>query len=165
MRSIDKNDMLIKIDTQEKKISHITNFFQKNNINYTFEKLQFADYALEYKNILHTDLLIERKTNLEELSNNFCNRSKIKNRDRFKKEFEKAKENNSKLLLMIEDDSLTSLITGRYNTNFKAISYVASILSWRNRYNFNLDFITKATAGYWIYINLYYSLYNTLDKK
>lgn len=165
MSTVNKNDIIIRIDTQEKKISHITSFFKKNNINYTFEKLKYADYAILYKNILYTDLLIERKTNLEELSNNFCNRSKIKNRDRFKKEFEKAKENNSKLLLMIEDDNLYNLITGRYNTNFKAISYVASILSWRNRYNFNLDFVTKETTGYWIYINLYYSLRNTLDKK
>lgn len=157
------SDFIIIIDTQEKKIAHITNFFKKNKILYDFRKLSYGDYALEYKGVMNNSLMIERKADLEELSNNFCNRRTVKNRDRFKREFERAKASGTQLCLMVESGDIRDLIRGNYRSKLDAKSYISSILSWRSKYNFQLDFVNKNIAGYWIYQNLYYSQ-KTLDK-
>lgn len=86
--------MLI-IDTREKKIEHITSYFDKHGIEYRFDTMHTADYKIEGKDKLR----IDRKQNLDELARNLMNR---KDHSRFWKEVRRARVQNIKLIILCE---------------------------------------------------------------
>lgn len=85
--------MNIQVDTREKKLSHIIRYFDKCNINYFKQALNYGDY----QDIDNPHICIERKQNLNELSGNVC-----QNRARFIREIERAKKDNCKLIVLVE---------------------------------------------------------------
>lgn len=99
--------MVILIDTREKENSHITNYFDKKGIKYKKQALEFGDYSFMLPQVdgltgnelyFHKEIIIERKNSLEELSGNLG-----KNRDRFEKEFLKARNSGISIHLMVEN--------------------------------------------------------------
>lgn len=100
-------EMVILIDTREKENSHITNYFDKKGIKYKKQALEFGDYSFMLPQVdgltgnelyFHKEIIIERKNSLEELSGNLG-----KNRDRFEKEFLKARNSGISIHLMVEN--------------------------------------------------------------
>ena len=83
--------MIILVDTREKKMDHITEYFDKAKIPYKKKALPYGDYSfLVPQNeslsiprdlVFYNDIVIERKGSLEELSGNLT-----KERDRLEKE-------------------------------------------------------------------------------
>ena len=153
--------IIILIDTREQENKHITDYFDLKKIPYHNKKLEFGDYSCilpassDYGIIrdlyFDSDIIIERKNSLEELSSNFC-----EGRERFQDEF--LRSGNCKKIIMVEKGSLGGIIDGTYNTQFKSTSFVASLLTYRYRYNLDIDFVNKDKSGMFIYYNFYYYL-------
>lgn len=133
------NNIDIIIDTREQEISHILNYFKYNNINYFFKKLDYGDYSFvaDYHDF-SKQFVIERKANLDELARNFTTAKKnspfyVNRRERFKREFQRAKENQAKIILLIENASLDDIRNHNYRSRFHPNSFLASLKSWKNK--------------------------------
>ena len=72
---------------------------------------------------------IERKMNLSEIAGNFC-----RERERFRGEFNRARDHGTRLYILIEDSSWESAYTGNYRSKMEPKSLIASLLTWSARY-------------------------------
>lgn len=152
-------NMVILVDSREKNNKHILDYFTKNYINYRIEKLDYGDYSFMFPvtatgtNIyFHREICIERKANLEELSNNLA-----QGRERFESEFLRAGNNGCKVYLMVEDTKgYTGIIEHQYSTKLRPTAYMASLKAFEARFNTNVQFINKDYAGYYIYVTFCY---------
>lgn len=132
-----KESMVILIDTREKKNDHIKSVFDKGNIKYESYKLDFGDYSfkipaneeLGIDRDLYFDheIVVERKANLEELSQNFT-----KLRANLKKELAIAPQRK---VMLIEGHSYTDLCHSFYDTNYPNKAFLASLHSFWHRFN------------------------------
>ena len=158
--------MIVLIDKREKVNNHITDYFDKHKIAYREQTLEFGDYSfllpaarrMSQDTYFHKDIVIERKNSLEELSGNLG-----KERDRFEKEFLKAKSNNCEIHLLVESPrGYNDIMEHKYDTEFKPLSYIASLKSWENRYDIKTQFVDKQYSGYIIWSTFYYYLREAL---
>ena len=81
-------------DTREKKNKHIKDYFDRHGIPYEERKLNVGDYMVDGSNIS-----VDRKQNLDELSSNLLNRT---DRSRFWREVRRAREDKTKLIVLCE---------------------------------------------------------------
>ncbi len=96
--------MVVLIDTREKRNEHILSYFDKQGITYRKEKLDFGDYTFLLPSAatgqgdiyFHDSIVIERKASLEELSGNLAQK-----RQQFEAEFLKARNAGAKIYLMV----------------------------------------------------------------
>ena len=102
---------------------------------------------------------VERKMSLDELSRNFT-----VGRDRFAREFQRAKDNGGKLYLLVENANWDMLFAGRYKTKFNKDAYIASLMAWQARYNTQLVFCTSEISPMVIYKILRYELKERLER-
>lgn len=151
--------MIILVDSREKKNSHVLDYFTKNSIVYQTTKLDYGDYsfmipaAAAGEDIyFHRDIVIERKSSLEELSGNLA-----QERERFEKEFLRAGNDGCKVYLMIEaSGGYSDIIAHKYKTEFTPAAYMASLKTWESRFNANVQFIDRSYSGYYIYSTFCY---------
>ena len=133
-------------------------------------KLNYGDYAYNVtfpdgSRLYDTDnpidpyCAIERKESLTELSGNFT-----KNRDRFRREFERAEEKSARIYLICENASWESVINGRYRTRFNPNAYMASLVAYAVRYNANMIFCKTETTPRLIKEILFRDLKERLEK-
>lgn len=157
---IEKCKIKMLVDSRERSNKNITDVWDKKGIDYYIppKGLRTGDYsiAIQTENGEVIDfrdkVVIERKNSLEELSTNIT-----KHRDRFIRELERAKENNTKFILLIEDKEwYENLVLGRYNTFTHNNSYLASLMAFKSRYNIEIIGIDKRFVGSYIYKTLYY---------
>lgn len=104
--------MKIVIDTREKKISHITKWFDEHSIEYAFKKLDEGDYQLAEFN----GITIDRKKNLNEMCS--CLSTE---RGRFMREVKRCAKNKEKLIVLIEQ--------GTYHG-------IEDVSKWTNKYGY-----------------------------
>lgn len=85
----------IQVDSREKSraIQKILSAFENQGVSWYVSKLPWGDYM----NLDNPRLIIDRKQNLTELTNNV-----IQDHKRFVKELEKAKEHGVKLIILVE---------------------------------------------------------------
>ena len=107
---------------------------------------------------------VERKMDLTELANCFVNRKNEKTRDRFRREFERAAEQNSRIFLIVENASWENLYNGRYRSKFSPAAFVGSLTAWMVRYNLNLIFCKEETSGRLIREILYRDLKERIER-
>ena len=162
---MDATKFRILVDTREKKNNHIIEFFKKNGIPYRCEKLDFGDYSFEirYNDLIYTykeKFAVERKANLTELSGNLT-----QNRDRFIREFDRAKEKKAQLILLIENAEYKDIVQMNYSTNFKSKAFTASLFSLFFEYDVPFQFINNQYSGEYIYKSCYYFYRNRVKLK
>lgn len=157
-----KEAITVIVDTREQRCSVLLAGLSQEGVRFKTKGLKFGDYSfiLDSKSF-EKEIVVERKANLSELSNNFCS-----GRKRFENEFCKAKELGAKVILLIEDaygrekmllrrslDADKSLTAEQrqkktWKSNFTANAMVGSIAAWKERYGFELVFCDKrSTAG------------------
>lgn len=146
-------DLTVICDTREKANEHVTGYFDRNKIPYISRNLNVGDYSAQIGDqTMETEIVIERKHNLDEICGNFT-----ANRDRFEREFLRAKAIGTKVFLIIENTSWEDVYLGNYRSKFSAKSLVASLLSWQVRFNITILFCNPANTGRLIYHILYYA--------
>lgn len=151
--------MVILVDSREKRNGHISDYFEKNGIAYQKTKLDYGDYSFMIPAsaagediYFHRDCVVERKASLEELSGNLA-----QERERFEKEFLKAGNDGAKIYMMVESPGGYSDIIGhKYRTEFTPAAYMASLKTWESRFDCNVQFIASEYSGYYIYSTFVY---------
>lgn len=96
-------------------------------------------------------MAIERKHNLDELCGNMT-----ADRDRFEREFLRAKAHGLHIFLIVENATWTDVFLGNYRSKLSAKSLTASILSWLARFDVTLIFCKPDETPRLIYGILYY---------
>ena len=85
---------------------------------------------------------IERKMNLDELAACFST-----SRDRFEREFERAKAAAAQMWLLVEGGSWEGVYDHKYKSRMTSASLAGSIFAFCDRYNLRLIFCTERTTG------------------
>ena len=134
---------MIIVDTRERDISDILNYFDKNEIEYVRGKLNFGDYATVEGNIY-----IERKR-VGELAGNLTGTDKI----RFEKEFIRANKAKAKLIMMVEG-SIEDIQSGNYRSTLSPSDFLNRLKTWQSHFMFRLEFVKKEDAGLFIFQKL-----------
>lgn len=149
------DNMVIVVDTREKKNSHITDYFKLNKIRYISSKLDTGDYSIILPDHLDLGLnykfLVERKNSLDEIAGNFT-----KNRDRFAREFKRL--DNQKMHIVIEQATWKKLLKGTYRSKITPKSFTGSLITYCIRYNCPVWFTQTENSGEVIYNLLRYEL-------
>ena len=156
--------MIILYDTREQQNAALKKRLEGFTCPSLRHKLNFGDYSVAYvnesKDIVFCDdfVAVERKMSLDELCSCFT-----KGRVRFEKEFVRAKKNNARMHLLIENGSYEKIFAEKYRSKLNPNSLIASYLAWAERYNIQLHFCKAETTPLLIEKILHYWLKNYLE--
>ena len=138
-------------DTREQD-RHVSEYFDKKKIPYMTRKLDTGDYSAQLESIsFERDIVVERKHNLDEICGNFT-----AERERFEREFFRAKAYGTKVHLIIENASWGDIFLGNYRSKLPPKSLVGSLLSWMVRFNVSVTFCKPGESARIIYGIFYY---------
>ena len=162
------SSMSILIDTREQPSERAQKRYKSFGCPFRRQKLDYGDYTYNFTlpdgselykadETIKPSVIIERKMNLEELSNNLT-----RERSRFAREFERASE--AAIYLLIEDGSWKHIITGRYKTKFNQYAYFAGLVAFMARYRLQVVFCPPELSGRMIHEILYRELKERLTK-
>ena len=139
-------------DTREQENGHILKYFESKDIPYKVRKIDTGDYsAMLDDKTLEFDCVIEKKNSLDEICGNLTSQ-----RDRFEREFMRAKANGIKVFLLIENASWRDVFLGNYRSKFSSKSLLGSLLSWQVRFNVTIVFCDPHDTGKLIHGIMYY---------
>ena len=139
-------------DTRENVNGHITKYFDDKHIPHIERKLESGDYSAMLGDMtLEHDVFLERKNSLTEICGNYTQA-----RERFAREFTRAKADGAKPFLLIENSTIDDVFLGNYRSQLKPQSLIASIYTWMARYNTTVIFCKPENTGRIIYGVLYY---------
>lgn len=158
------DNMVILVDTRERETASLRQRMREMRCRYERRKLDFGDYSAkcplpngEWLS-LENAVSVERKMDFGELCNCYCN-----GRDRFRREFERARDANAKVYLLVEGASWEKAYLGRYRSFMQPQALVGSITAWLARYNCSLLFCEPQTSGKLIREVLYRELKERLE--
>ena len=124
--------------------------------------MDFGDYSAEFTlpdgQAVKVNAAIERKMNLEELSGCLT-----KDRDRFRREFERSQEAGASMYLLVENATWENLVNGKYKTQFNKNAFTGSITAWIARYDLKPIFCKAETSGRLIKEILYREMKKDLE--
>ena len=131
------------IDSREKKNKNITDYFDRNHIEYEIKKLDTGDYMSSG----NPNISIDKKFGLTELASNLC----TKDCARFYREVRRAKENGIKLIILIESGKIKSLAdVSQWSSKYSKISgsrLQAEMYRVGIAYNIQFEFCSKQSTG------------------
>ena len=113
---------------------------------YERETLTAGDYTA--KTLLpdgtwfYVPVTIERKMSLSEIAGNFC-----RERERFRAEFNRARDAEIRLIILIEQSSWESAYSGAYRSQMRPQSLIASLLTWMARYKCPILMCNRSDTG------------------
>ena len=147
------DSMIILIDRREQQTERAERRYQSFGIPYRKATLAYGDYTYnamlpdgswiyDEAQTLRARVVIERKMNLEELASCFTH-----SRDRFEREFIRAKDQGARVFLLVEDANWENLMNGKYQSGFNQNAFFASLCSWLIRYDIQLVFCKKESSG------------------
>lgn len=138
-------------DTREQD-RHVSEYFAKKKVPNITRKLDTGDYSCQLGDVsFEREIVVERKHNLDEICGNFT-----AERERFEREFMRAKAYNTKVHLIIENASWTDIFLGNYRSKLPPKSLVGSLLSWMVRFNVSVVFCKPDETARIIYGIFYY---------
>lgn len=161
--------MEILVDTREQPSQRASKRYQSFGCPYKRQTLDYGDYTYNfrlpnnkwlYEPQEHAEghCVIERKMSLEELSGCFCQQ-----RDRFRREFERAHQNGARIYLLVEDATWEKILNHGYKTKFNPNAFLATLTAWSIRYDLKIVFCKKETSGKLIKEILYRELKERLE--
>ena len=157
------------IDKREQDTERARKRYKAFSVPYDRATLDYGDYTfnaiINGVPIYDTDsricpkCAVERKMNLDELAACFTHERK-----RFQAEMERAKTENAKVFLLVEDASWENLVNGRYKSKFNPTAFLASITAWMVRYDLQVIMCKAETSGRLIKDILYRDLKERLER-
>ena len=158
------SSIVVLVDSREKENRHILEGLDSRHIQYQTQGLNYGDYSFMLPmNIelgivrdmyFNNQIVIERKGSLEELSSNLATY-----RDRFEAELLRCR---GKMILMIEGSSYQDIFYHSYNTKLSEKAFFTSLMSFKARYDIDIEFVDSQFSWYYIYNVFYYYLRNYL---
>ena len=174
MNGVEQQEVLqsieILVDTREQPTRRAMKRYERFKCPHRRCTLSYGDYAYnatlpdgkriyDVTETISPACVIERKMSLDELAACFC-----KGRERFVKEFERARESNARVFMIVENANWENLLNGKYRTKMNANAFVASLVAFMIRYNMNLLFCKEETSGDLIKEILYRDLKERLER-
>lgn len=163
------DSMVILVDRREQPTERAQKRYSSFGVPYRMVTLSYGDYTYnaqlpdgtwlfnESTTILPT-MAIERKMSLDELASCFTH-----SRERFEREFRRAKEHGARIILLVENANWENLMNGKYTSKFNQKAFFASICSWMIRYDIQPVFCKEETSGRIIQELLYRDLKNRIE--
>jgi ERCC4-type nuclease len=145
--------MVVLVDRREQPTERANKRYKTFGIPYRKATLSYGDYTynallpsgkwlFDEDKSLNPYISIERKMNLDELASCFTH-----SRDRFEREFQRAKDNGARIFLLVENATWENLMNGRYASKFNHNAFFASLCSWLIKYDIQLVFCKEETTG------------------
>lgn len=174
MNGVEQQEVLqsieILVDTREQPTRRAMKRYERFKCPHRRCTLSYGDYAYnatlpdgkqiyDVTETISPACVIERKMSLDELAACFC-----KGRERFVKEFERARESKARIFMIVENANWENLLNGKYRTKMNANAFVASLVAFMVRYNMNLLFCKEETSGDLIKEILYRDLKERLER-
>lgn len=146
-------DLTIIVDRREQVNQHITGFLDGKKVPYIERKLDVGDYSCQLGEMtFERDFCIERKGSIDEIAGNFTD-----GRERFEREFLRAKAAGTKVYLLIENATWDDIYVHNYSSKLNEKALIASLFAWQTRYNVTIIFCKKQNAPKTIYGILWYA--------
>ena len=140
-------------DTREQKNDYILKAFEKNDVNYKKQKLDFGDYAIESDDGFRPNVVIERKANLDELVGNIfekCDEGISNNR--IHKEIIRCISCETRMIILIEDPEwYPKLLKGEFRSKANPKAVTGLVVSLLAKYSYYLTIMSvdkKYTASF-----------------
>ena len=140
------------VDTREQETPKAKRRYKAIGVPLERATLSYGDYCgnfdidgkplLDLSARISPACVVERKMDLDELAMCFT-----RGRDRFRKEFERAKDAGAKVYLLVENATYEDIIKHRYRSKFASTAFLGSLLSWSVRYNLTPVFCRAETSG------------------
>lgn len=161
--------MEILVDTREQPTERSQKRYEAFGVPYHRQTLNFGDYTyntmVNGKPLYEPDKLvtpkfcaIERKMDVDELA-----QCMTRSRERFKAEFDRARQAGSRIYLVVENGSWECISSGAYRTRVKPHVLMASCTAFMVRYNAQILFCREETTGHLIKEILYRDLKERLE--
>jgi ERCC4-type nuclease len=157
-------------DTREQRTPRAEQRYSAFGVAHSRGTLSYGDYCgnimlpdgrklYDGSGTISAKCVVERKMNLDELAGCFT-----RGRDRFKREFERAAANNSRVFLLCEDGSIEKILRHDYRSRFTPKAFLASVIAWNIRYDMQLIFCSHLTSGMMIKEILYRDMKDRAEK-
>ena len=149
-------NMRIIVDTRERPTAQAKRRYETFGCPWEQRKLDFGDYSAVFtlsdgsEFSLENRISLERKLGYSEMCTCYTH-----DRERFTREFERAKQAGAKIYLLIENSSWEMAYAGKYRSKMQPKALVASMLSWLARYNCQIIMCREETSGKIIHDILY----------
>ena len=149
--------MVILVDSREQQTDESKWRYAQFTFPYERQRIPTGDYSAKFPLPdgtwldMSDRITVERKNSIDELA--MCYGSE---RDRFIREFERAKEGLIRMWLLIEGASFEKVYDHKYRSRYNPKSLMASILAWQARYNIRIIMCDKSASGKLIQDILYY---------
>ena len=165
------SSMVILVDRREQPTERARRRYKAFSVPYRRVTLSYGDYSynaqlpdgrwlFDEDQTISPIVAIERKMNLDELATCFTH-----SRERFEREFKRAKEQKARIILLVENASWENLMNGKYSSKFNQNAFFASLCSWIVRYDIQLVFCQEETTGRIIQELLYRDLKNRIENE
>lgn len=138
----------ILVDTREQPTAAYKRRLKSMGVPLHRQKLDYGDYSAQIKlpdgffYSLNDKVCVERKMNLDEICTCFT-----KQRSRFVREFERAKEVGARIYLLIENADYEKAYSGDYRSQMKPNALTASLLAFQARYDCRIVFCPVQMSG------------------
>lgn len=103
--------------------------------------------------------IVERKMSLDELAGCLG-----RDRARFEREFDRAKEHGCRIYLLVENGSWEGILKARYRSKMNPGAFSKTLTAWRARYDMSIDFCKAETSGWLIKEILYRDLKERIER-
>ena len=139
-------------DSREQQ-THCKEYFDKKKVPTITRKLDVGDYSAQIGEMtLECDVAVERKHSIDELAGNLS-----ADRNRFEREFLRAKAKGTKIFLVVENCSYQDIYLHNYRSQLSPKSLMASLMSWQVRFNITIIFCEPENTPRLIHQILYYA--------
>ena len=154
-------EMVLLVDTREQDTKALHRRIDSTGLPYERVKLDAGDYSASCPLLsLKGAVAIERKMSADELALCFG-----KERDRFEREFERAKASGTRIYLLVENTSFENLYAHKYRSLLSPNAFIASIFAWMTRYDCRIILCKAETTGKIIRDILYRELKERLESE
>ena len=152
------------VDTREQDTPALHRRLERIGLPHRREKLYSGDYSIASEIdgaeiTLSQTVATERKMSLDELAMCFGT-----DRQRFVKEFDRAKDSGMRLYLLVENASYENLYNHKYRSKLNPNAFIASLFAWMARYDCRVIFCKEETAPRIIHDVLYRELKERLER-
>lgn len=164
------DSLVVLIDSREQPTPKAKKRYEAFGFPYQRSTLSYGDYAYncilpngewlyDTSKTVAAKCVLERKMDLDELA-----QCLTRYRDRFEREFKRAKEHNARIFLLVENATWENLLNGKYRTKVRPAAFYGSLISWIIRYDLQLIFCKEEISGQMIREFLYRDLRERIEK-